>query len=507
MASPPFSNVLSPPAIASEGPRAELVDASATDLAARIRDKDISCRDVTRAYLDRIAALDAKERLNSYLTVTGEQALARAAELDDLLARSGPIGALHGVPIGVKDALDTAGVRTTGGMSVLNDWVPDEDATTVRRLKQAGAVLLGKLNLHEAGFGITSNNPHFGPVRNPYDPDRIPGGSSGGPGAAVAARLCAAAVGTDTGGSVRIPPALCGGVGFKPTLGRVSKGGMFCLSWTCDVNGPITRSVADAALLLELAAAGPDPRDPVTERSRGVPPLDDLASQARSPASLDGLRIGVANGYFASGNDREVDRVMDEVQRLLTGAGADLVEVTVPDVELATPAGFTIVVPEAVVLTEEYWKRADPSLTIEGQLHNCGLDVQAVFAGERGPDAQPVPAQDYLRARRATRKRVRAGFDDALRSVDVLLTPATPSPAVPIAESVEMTLEGEKVDTFTTFIKYLFCVSVAGLPAIAVPAGQTATGLPVGLQLVGREWDEGRLTRVAAAWEALVTAD
>lgn len=495
-------SVVPPSPIAAAGPHAAEVSAPLTEQARAIRDGELSSRELTQMYLDRIQALDKPETLNSFLLTRGDEVLAEAGRIDDLQASGEITGPLHGIPLGIKDALFTAGTRTTGGTAALKNFVPTQDATAVRLLKEAGALVLGKTNLHECGFGITSNNPHFGPVRNPYDPLRIPGGSSGGSGAAVAARLCSAAIGTDTGGSVRIPAALCGVVGLKPTLGRASRGRMLGLSWSYDVLGPITRTVSDAAALLRVVASGPDPLDPFAADDPSGARLPEAIAEAG--VNLKGVRIGIPGGYFAEDNTPEVDRVLAENYKLLESAGAILVPVTVKDVEHASHTGFLTVIPEDVVLTEEALREAGVEGGIAGNLQSFGADVRAALGGQVGPEAQPVPAFAYAEAMSRTVPAIRRGFAEALAGVDVLLTATTPATAVPIAEDVQMQHNGRSVDTFETFIRYAFCISVAGLPAISVPGGMgEKTGLPVGLQFVGAPWSEARLVEIALAYERL----
>ena len=493
--------VIASPSVAESGPHAAEVNAPLTEQARAIRAGELGSRELTQMYLERIEALDKPETLNAFLLSRGDDVLAEAARMDELQAAGEIVGPLHGIPLGIKDALFTAGTRTTGGTSLFKDFVPTEDATAVRLLKSAGALVLGKTNLHECGFGITSNNPHFGPVRNPYDPLRIPGGSSGGSAAAVSARLCSAAIGTDTGGSVRIPAALCGLVGLKPTLGRASRARMLGLSWSYDVLGPITRTVADAATLLRVVASGPDPLDPFAADDPSGGMLPETIDEGG--VSLKGVRIGIPDGYFAQDNTPDVDRVLAENYRLLEGAGAILVPVSVSDVELATQTGFLTVIPEDVVLTEEALRDAGVDGGLAANLQSFGADVRAALGSQVGPEAQPVPAFAYAEAMSRTVPAIRRGFADALAGVDVLLTATTPATAVPIAEDVEMQHNGRTVDTFETFIRYTFCISVAGLPAISVPGGVGQSGLPVGLQFVGAPWSEARLVEIALAHERL----
>ncbi|HET7876137.1 MAG TPA: amidase [Methylomirabilota bacterium] len=476
-------------------PADELAQLSAAELANRLRTRQLSVKELVGVHLDRIGRYDGRDGLNAFITVDREGALKEAERLDGLLKQGRLLGPLHGLPLAVKDNLDTAGLRTTGGSKILEQWVPKEDASVVKRLRAAGCVILGKTNMHEFAFGITTNNPHWGPTRNPYDRTRIPGGSSGGSGAAVAAGLCAAAVGTDTGGSVRIPAALCGGVGLKPTLGRVGRGGMMYLSFTRDVVGPMTRTVEDAGLLLR-AMAGPDPRD--MDAEGGVVP-----SYGRGLLKgLRGVRIGVPRRYFYEGNHPEVDRLTEQALKDMQGLGATLVDVEVKNLDIALPTGFAIVLPEAIYAMEAYLRQMDPAATIDKYLPQFGPDVQAILGGQKGTaETKPVTGYAYLEALHANRPKVQAGFREALAQVDALVTPTTPLPAAKIGEDAETELLGKKVNTFFTFIKDCDPVSVAGYPALSVPAGFTADGLPVGIQIIGRPWEEARILKIGYAYE------
>ena len=473
----------------------DLATLSAAQLAKRIRDRQLSIKELTQAYLDRISKYDGRDGINAFITLDREGALKEAERLDGVLRQGRILGPLHGVPLAIKDNLDTAGLRTTGGSKILEKWVPKVDATAVWRLRQAGCVVLGKTNMHEFAFGITTNNPHYGPTRNPYDRTRIPGGSSGGSGAAVASGFCAAAIGTDTGGSVRIPAALCGAVGLKPTLGRVGRGGMMYLSTTRDVIGPMARTVEDAALLLR-AMAGPDPRDMDADPESAPNYLRGLAR------GLKGIRIGVPRKYFYEDNHPDVARLTEQALKDMERLGATLVDVEVKNLDLALPTGFAIVLPEAIYAMEAYLKQMDPQATIDKYLSQFGPDVQGILGGQKGTDkAKPIPGYAYLEAMNANRPKIQAGFKEALAKVDALVTPVTPLPAAKIGEDAEVELLGKKVNTFFTFIKDCDPVSVAGYPALSVPAGWSADGLPVGIQIVGRPWEEGRILRIGYAYE------
>ncbi|MER6992163.1 amidase family protein [Saccharopolyspora hirsuta] len=459
---------------------ADLIGSGVAGLAARVRDGGLSSRQLVSACLEAAA----QDELNTHITLA-EDAVKRAEELDRHLAERGPVGPLHGVPISVKDNYTTSGIRTTGGMGVLRDWTPDTDAAVVQRLTDAGAVVVGKTNMHEYSFGITSDNPHFGPVRNPHDPTRSAGGSSGGSGAAVAARIVPAAMGTDTGGSVRIPASVCGAVGLKPTRDRLPLEGVLRVSFGFDVAGPITRDVTDAALLMHALTGG-----------ETVAP-DALPAD---PAALRGVRIGIPVGDYWADNHPEVERLHRQAAQRFADAGADLREVTVEHAEIGSETGFLIATPEAVALVAELFRERGLG-SIEQQLDGIGPDVAALLLSQLGPDAAPVPAHEYLAAMSETVPAIRRGYLTALSGVDVLLTPTTPSPAIPLAQTGLMEHNGRQVDPFPTFVRYTFGISVIGLPAISVPAGITSDGLPVGVQLVGTDHAESTLLRLARAFE------
>lgn len=475
------------------GPAPEFIDLSLTELADQIRTRRVSARDAVDAYLSRIEAYGGEEGLNAFITVAADEARAEADRLDRLQDEGAELGPLHGVPIAVKDNLETQGLRTTGGTQILSDHVPAEDATVVRRLKGAGAIVLGKTNMHELAFGITNNNPHYGPARNPHDQSRISGGSSGGSAVAVAAGLCAAALGTDTGGSIRIPSALCGCIGLKPTLGRVGRSGIMYLSTTLDCIGPITRTTDDAALLLQVLA-GPDDRDPDAV-DRPVP-----AYTTSGTPSWDEVSLGVPRTFFYDDNDRAVVDAMKAALDAMEAAGAELVEIAVEQLDGVTPAGFAVALSESVHLFNRYLQTTESSAGVADVVGQFGPDVQAIMGSQVGPDAEPVPGYAYLDAIRSFRPAFQAGVEAALRDVDALVTPTTPLPAAPIGDDAETMLNGRMVDTFGTFVRYTLPANMAGNPAITVPVGTNDAGLPVGMQLIGHPWDEATLLGLARAW-------
>jgi Asp-tRNA(Asn)/Glu-tRNA(Gln) amidotransferase A subunit family amidase len=473
----------------------ELANSSLFRLSKMIRNGEISSKRVVEIYLDRIKKFDGRDGINSYITVAADLALKQAEELDKLAKEKKFKGPLHGLPIALKDNLDTKDIRTTGGTKILASWVPPADAHVVQKLKQAGAIILGKLNMHEFALGITNNNPHYGPTRNPYDFSRIPGGSSGGSGAATAAALCAAAIGTDTGGSVRIPAALCGVVGLKPTLGRVGRGGLIPLSLTRDTVGPMTRTVTDAAMVLEVIA-GKDTRD-LESTSNPVPRYTALLK-----GGLKGKRFGVPKQFISEVIYPDTQKVMDESLRVIQKMGGVIKEIEIKHIDLAYAADFNVVIAEAVYLIENYLKAFDPQATVDKYLDQMGPDVRGMLGSQKGtPEPKPIPGYVYVKTLREECVKVISGFKEAMSDVDGLLLPTTPLPASKIGEDVETDLMGKKVSIFLTFIRNCMPVSVAGYPAISVPAGYSQTGLPIGLEIVARPWEEDKLLSMAYAFE------
>jgi len=469
----------------------EIADKSLQQLALMIRNGDLSSHELVEAYLQRIRQYGGPDKINAYITVAGELALEESKELDRLAKAKQFKGPLHGIPIAVKDNLDTANIRTTGGSKILAQWIPKQDSHVVEMLRKAGAIVLGKTNMHEFAFGITTNNTNYGPTRNPYDFSRIPGGSSGGSGAAAAAALCAGAIGTDTGGSVRIPAALCGVVGLKPTLGRVGRGGMMYLSFTRDVIGPITKTVADSAILLEVLA-GPDPRDPESS-SRPVP---DYLSHLKN--GIKGKTFGLPKSPFFEEIHSDTQKVTDEALRVIKDLGGSLKDVKVKHMDIATPTGFNIVLAECPYLLEDYLKAFDPEATIEKYAEEFGPDVRPPIVGSK---SKPVPGFVYAKSVRDDRNKMIAGFEEAMSGIDALLLPTTPLPACKIGEDSKTELLGKEVDTFLTYIRNCDPISVVGYPAITVPAGYSSAGLPIGLQIAARPWEEGKLVGIAHEFE------
>jgi aspartyl-tRNA(Asn)/glutamyl-tRNA(Gln) amidotransferase subunit A len=448
---------------------------SLKQLAAQLQAREVTPLELTDAYLQRIEQLNP--RINAYVTVTAERAREDARRVGEEIAAGRYRGPLHGIPIGLKDLYDTAGIRTAGGAKILEDRVPSSDSTVARKLREAGTVLLGKLNTHELAFGVTTNNPHFGATRNPWDPERIPGGSSGGSGAAIAAGLAAATMGTDTGGSIRIPAALCGCVGLKPTYGRVSKAGVLPLSFLFDHAGPITATVEDAALMLQ-ALAGYDPDDFAT-----VPvPVEDYAATLNG--GIKGLRIGVPGNYFSDRLDDEVRAALAQALDVLRGLGAELRAVEVPDVSPITLPLFGVVIAELLAQHGERF-RARPQ--------DFGPDVVATL--EPGaPDG--VNLAEVLR----TSYKAAEAFRRVLDEIDVLVTAATPIVATPIGQEL-VEYGGAQEPVILAMIRCTLPFNVARLPALSLPCGFSRAGLPIGLQIAGRPFAESTVLRAGHAYE------
>jgi aspartyl-tRNA(Asn)/glutamyl-tRNA(Gln) amidotransferase subunit A len=459
---------------------ADLAFAGVIDLARMIARKEVSPVEVVRAQLDRIAALDGT--LRAYITVCGDAALAAARSAEGTLMAGGGVGPLHGVPIALKDLYDTAGVRTTAGSKILADRVPDADATVVRRLREAGAIVLGKLHMVEFAYGPEGLNAHHGAPRNPWDAavERMPGGSSSGSGVAVAAGLAPAALGSDTGGSIRIPASLCGITGLKPTYGRVSRAGVLPLAWSMDHVGPMTRTVADAAVLLRVLA-GYDPAD----ASTSVLPVPDYL--AALSGEVKGLRVGVLRSYFLESATPEVRAAVERASAVLKDAGAVVDDVALPGVAHVAAAAYAVVGSEALAY-HAGWLKARPA-DYDPEVRRR-LQLGAFITGAH-----------YVRGQQV-RALVRAEVDGALTRHDVLLAPATPLTA-PRLDERQTTLGDGPSDVRGALIRLTRPFNFSGHPACAVPCGYSTQGLPIGMQIVGRPFDEATVLRVADAYQRL----
>jgi aspartyl-tRNA(Asn)/glutamyl-tRNA(Gln) amidotransferase subunit A len=441
-----------------------------SELSRRFRKKELSPVEVTRECLRRIGELNP--RLNAFITVMAESALGEARAAEEEISRGQWRGPLHGIPVALKDLIDTAGVRTTSASALHKDCVPTEDAEVVRRLREAGAVIVGKNNLHEFAYGGSSLISHFGGVHNPWDVNRIAGGSSGGSAASVPAGMACAAIGTDTAGSIREPAALCGCVGIKPTYGRVSSRGVIPLSTSLDHVGPLSSCVEDAAIVLQ-AIAGYDPGD-ITSAEVAV---TNYVSVLKEGAK--GLRVGVPRAYFFDDLDPEVASAMEHALTGIATLGAHIKEV-----RLEVPADRTLQAAEAYAYHAE-------NVAKHPELYQAET-VRRIRTGEK------VTAAEYMQKRReleVARRKIRSVFAD----VDLLVTPATPLPAPTIAElgaNAEALRPAELM-----LLRNTRPFNVWGLPAISVPCGFTQSGLPIGLQIAGPHWHEDLVLRLAYAYE------
>ncbi|MEM8701775.1 MAG: indoleacetamide hydrolase [Pseudomonadota bacterium] len=458
----------------------DITELSASEAAKAIADRKLTASELVNALIARTG----DDPGNVYISFDSAGAAAAAAAADERVAAGGELGLLHGVPIVVKDNIASRGLPTTGGTPALKSWVPAEDAPVLARLRAAGAILIGKTNLHELAFGITSNNAAFGAVANAYDPGRFAGGSSGGTGAAVGARLAPAGLGTDTGGSVRIPAALNGVSGLRPSVGRYPAGGIIPISATRDTAGPIARTVADL-ILFDTVITGTE--------------------QNVAPADLTSVRLGVPT-VLTENLSPETERLFKEALGTLEKAGATLIEVDISsELDLSAQAGFPIALWEV---------RRDLAAFLETS--GSGLTLEDVAAGIASPDVkfvfenlvlgdQAIPDDVYAAAITDLRPLVQAGYAEvfAENRLDALAFPTTPLAAQPISGSdMTVSLNGEDVPTFQTFIRNTDPGSIAGIPGLSLPIGLTAGGLPVGLELDGPAFSDRHLLALGLAVEA-----
>lgn len=437
---------------------------------------ELSPVELVKAHLDRIAETEPK--LNSFITLLEKESLETARVAEREIRESGSWGPLHGVPIGLKDLYYTKGIRTTVGSKILADFVPDYDAAVVEKFSDAGAVLLGKLQMHEFAFGASSENPHYGPAHNPWDTNHVTGGSSGGSGSSIAAGQVMATLGSDTGGSVRIPSALCGIVGLKPTYGLVSRYGVYPLCWSLDTVGPMTRSVRDAALVMNTIA-GPDARDPSSSERTS----EDFTWRLGRP--IEGLRIGIPQEHYFDVLDAETKNAVMAASRVLAGQGATIEQVSIPMLDNVAAISNTIMLSEAAEVHLEHMRdqgdQFDPAVR------------------DRLEPGTIIPAVQYVRAQRA-RSLFSEQVDRAMATVDVLLAPTCPIGAPRIGDAT-VTVAGRTESKNSMLSRLTRPWNLYGGPAISVPCGLTSDRLPIGLQLAGRPFEDTLLLQVADAYE------
>ncbi len=449
---------------------------SISEAASLMESGELSPVELVRAHLDRIERTDAS--LASFITLLSEEALESAKIAEQEIAAGNYRGPLHGIPVGLKDLYFTRGVRTTVGTKILRDFVPEYDAAVTERFRDAGAILLGKLQMHEFALGATSVNPHYGPARNPWDTTRITGGSSGGSGSAVASGQCMAALGSDTGGSIRIPSGLCGILGMKPTFGRISRYGVHPLSWSLDTVGPMTRSALDSAIVLN-ALSGHDPRDP----SSANRPAPDFSAGIDN--GIDGMRIGIPDDFFYDVIDPEVASAVCDAAGVLERLGASVERCSIPALDHCLTISGTILMTEAAeTLISHLRDRPD----------DIGVDVRRrLYLGA------VTPAVDYIEAQRA-RTAYNRQLGSAMQEFDILLAP-TSAVGAPRIDQEFVEIGGKTENALSLMSRLTRAFNLTGQPTVSLPCGFTSDGMPIGIQLAGRMWEESTVLRTAFAYE------
>ena len=450
---------------------------------------------LAQSFFAKIESDDPK--IGAYLMLSKERALAKAAEIDDLAKKDEKLPPLAGVPVGIKDVLVTRGVRTTAGSKILGNYVPPYDCTAVARLESAGAVVLGKLNCDEFAMGSSNENSAYKPVHNPRDLTRVPGGSSGGSAAAVAADMAVATLGTDTGGSIRQPASFCGVVGLKPTYGRVSRYGLIAFASSLDNIGPFAKTAKDAAIMLRTIAG----RDPMDSTSAELP-VPDYVAELGKPAR--GLRVGVAKEYFGEGLEAETRSAIEAAIQKLAGLGCEIVEVSLPHTKYAIPAYYLVATAEASSNLARfdgvrYGHRASGVRSLSDMYRRSrdegfGPEVKRrIMLGTYALSAGYYDAY-YLKAQRV-RTLLTRDFEEAFKKVDVIVGPTSPTPAFKLGERVDDPLAMYLADIYTV------TANLAGIPGVSIPVGVTKEKLPIGMQIFGKHFDEATILRVAHAYE------
>jgi aspartyl-tRNA(Asn)/glutamyl-tRNA(Gln) amidotransferase subunit A len=460
-----------------------------------IQERKTTSMALVESFYARIQKEDSA--IGAYLTLTRERALEQADRIDRLAAEGKPLPPLSGVPVGIKDVMCTRGVRTTAGSKILENFIPPHDCTAVARLEAAGAVVLGKLNCDEFAMGSSNENSAFHPVRNPRDLSRVPGGSSGGSAAAVAADMAVVTLGSDTGGSIRQPASFCGVVGLMPTYGRVSRYGLIAFASSLDHIGPLAKNVKDAATVLHTIAG----RDPMDSTSADVP-VPDYVAEIDKPVS--GLKIGMAEEYFGDGLDAEVRKAVEDAIQSLAKLGCDVVPVSLPHTEYAIPTYYIVATAEASSNLARfdgvrYGYRAKNARTLADMYRRSrdegfGTEVKRrIMLGTYALSAGYYDAY-YLKAQKV-RALLTQDFDEAFKKVDAIVTPTSPTAAFQLGEKANDPLAMYLADIYTV------TADLAGIPGISIPCGQTREKLPIGLQILGKHFDEATILRLAHAYE------
>ncbi|MGC2697810.1 MAG: Asp-tRNA(Asn)/Glu-tRNA(Gln) amidotransferase subunit GatA [Candidatus Angelobacter sp.] len=462
-----------------------------------IAERQTTASQLVEDFYDKIKAEDRD--IHAYLTLCEERALSQAQRIDALVSSGAPLPPLAGVPVGIKDVMVTRGVRTTAGSRVLENFIPPYDGTAVARLEAAGAIVLGKMNCDEFAMGSSNENSAYGPVCNPHDKSRVPGGSSGGSAAAVAAGTAVATLGSDTGGSIRQPAAFCGVVGLMPTYGRVSRYGLIAFASSLDHIGPLTRTVKDAAILLRIIAG----RDPLDSTSADVP-VPNYEDELAKPIS--GLKIGVPPEYFGEGLDPEVGSAVEAGIATLRSAGCEIIPISMPHTAYAIPTYYVIATAEASANLARYdgvryGYRAKGARTLSEMYRKSrdegfGPEVKRrIMLGTYALSSGYYDAY-YLKAQRV-RTLLTRDFQEAFQKVDAIVTPTAPTAAFKIGEKSDDPLSMYLADIYTV------TADLAGIPGISVPCGKTQSGLPIGLQVLGQHFDESTVLRIASAVEGV----
>jgi len=467
-----------------------------------IRERQITATALAESFYKKIEAED--KPIHAYLTLSRERALAQAARIDAVAGRGDPLPPLAGVPVAIKDVMVTRNVRSTAGSKILENFIPPYDCTAVAKLEAAGAVILGKTNCDEFAMGSSNENSAYGPVRNPRDPSRVPGGSSGGPAASVAAGTAVAALGSDTGGSIRQPAAFCGVVGLMPTYGRVSRYGLIAFASSLDHIGPLTKSVKDAAIMLRHIAG----RDLADSTSADVP-VADYEQEIEKP--VRGLKVGVPKEYFGEGLDPEVRAAVEAAIERLRAAGCEVISISLPHTEYAIPTYYLVATAEASSNLARYDGVRYGLRARNGEVRNLASMYRITRDRGFGPEvkrrimlgtyALSAGYYDayYLKAQKV-RTLLTRDFEEAFRKVDAIVTPTTPTPAFKLGEKAD--------DPLAMYLAEIYTVTadLAGVPGISVPCGTTKSGLPIGLQVLARHFDEATMIRVAHSVEHSLAA-
>ena len=473
----------------------ELYNLTIHELHEKLKKKEITSLELTEVFLKRIDAVDGK--IKAYITVTKEDAMKQAMEADKRISSGKDITPLTGVPISVKDIFCTKGILTTCASKILNNFVPPYDATVIKKLKEAGAVILGKNNMDEFAMGSSTENSAFFVTKNPWDTERVPGGSSGGSAASVSAGECAGSIGTDTGGSIRQPASCCGVVGLKPTYGRVSRYGMIAFASSLDQAGPMTKDVLDCAIMLNTMA-GYDPQDS-TSIDAPVPDYTKVLTK-----DMKGLKIGIPKEYFIKGLDSDVEKAVKEAIEVLKKQGVSVVDISLPHTDYAIAVYYLVATAEASSNLArydgvKYGSRAKDSKNLMDMYcktrdEGFGSEVKRrIMLGAYSLSAGYYDA--YYKKASQVRTLIKRDFEEAFKKCDVILTPTAPTPAFKIGEKT--------ADPLTMYLSDIFTIScnLAGIPGLSIPCGFTKDNLPIGLQILGKPLDEETVLKTAYAYE------